>query len=429
MAYANPGGRLPFESASKVGHLPIMRDPLIDTLLQRYGAAGSGVPAGTSCNLDWQTTVDNSEEITTVISSDGSYYESESDGAIFVRAGIQRLPSRLPTKVLHPFLANAQLEANTDSVQTVLPKWINCTARDFERLVRKTIFDTCASKDGLLDTIRWFSGSHWEDPSASIFCRCPYCGEELELSDDQVKCSCGETVYLTDVLDWDDDLQQVTRNDGSAVLATRFMLVLEFLLLLDCIRKMWIGGREELAHTLFLRDGPLTIGGHHRNLLRALQDFFCFAYRAKTPVLIAGVEKSGRMVRHLSGLHLPSPIEGLLYAVPSRKYVQTAIDGRPTDASHRYGDDHILGDRVFVRIAGGRELVLSVPSRLSRTPFERPVVGDLIGLPQIMAVLPALVTPVYDNALFPITKINAAVSIGPKPCGRLLEQLAAQYLH
>lgn len=36
MAYSSGSGRLPFEAASKLGHLPLMDDPFISELVEGY---------------------------------------------------------------------------------------------------------------------------------------------------------------------------------------------------------------------------------------------------------------------------------------------------------------------------------------------------------------------------------------------------------
>lgn len=53
---------------------------------------------------------------------------------------------------------------------------------------------------------------------------------------------------------------------------------------------------------------------------------------------------------------------------------------------------------------------------------------DLIGLPKILGTIPELVTPIYDNALFPISRVNTLVSIAQQPCGHMLELLSETFL-
>ena len=96
-------------------------------------------------------------------------------------------------------------------------------------------------------------------------------------------------------------------------------------------------------------------------------------------------------------------------------------EGIPLTAEHRYGERNLLGERVFVLLPEGRQFVLTVPSALEQNLPDRPQYTDLIGLDEILRILPGLVTPVYDNALYPISRVNALVSMSQEPSGRMLE--------
>ena len=432
MSYSAGSGRLPFESASRLGHLPLMDDPFISRLAEGYRVPSGLAPAPSLYPLCWKHFSPGASAIETVVTSDGSFAVTPQDSSlVYIRVGIQKLPVRSDPAPLHPFQVYDALLHNSDCVHTVLPMSIPCrTQREFSQIVRNAIFRTFQTRAVLLDTLRWLFSEGWQGRGASVpaIC-CPHCGEKIYLDDaDEQTCSCGEHIYLTDLLDWDKDLESDTHDPQSAQLAGRCMLILEFLMLLSYIRQAWENSPEILPKTLFLHDGPLSIGGRYARMIPPMRRFFAYAAATGHPVCLCGIEKTGRFVNHLLSLDLCSPEEGLNYSVPTHGYIQHDIDGRPLTAEHSYGERILLGDRVFVSLPEGRRLVLSVPSAAAGNLPDRPTDSDLILLREILSILPQLVTPVFDNALFPIARCNSLVSIAQKPCGKMLELLSRDLL-
>lgn len=164
--------------------------------------------------------------------------------------------------------------------------------------------------------------------------------------------------------DWNAEFQnsqgEVDQHSG---VPGRVMLVLEFLMLMSLIRETWQNNRPELGRTLFLHDGPLSIGGRYGHMIRPMSRFLREAERNEDRIYLCGVEKSGRFVRHLLAQKMDSPKEGITFAVPGRGYVQVNIDGRPLETDHNYGERNVLGERVFVLLPENRRYVLSIPAR------------------------------------------------------------------
>lgn len=429
MAYTQSSGKLSFESASKLGHLPFMSKPLI-----RYLVAGFQRPPypleSDGSGLNWQSFTPGSSPIETVIACDGSYAETDLDacGLVYIRVGVQQMGVQTGSAPLHPFALQQEVLRNSDCVETVLPLELPCLShRTFDRNTRWAIYETFRSKAGLTDTLRWIFSEGWAGSRSLPPVSCPHCGRSLDLStQDIVTCTCGETVYVTDILRWSRDLRDDSR---SVEVPTRFMLVLEFILLMTCIRKMWQEAPAQLNRTLFLHDGPLSIGGQYTQLINPLRRFVRYASRTGRPVYLCGVEKTGRFVNHLRALKPSWDSSGYRFSVPTHAYIQTQIDGRPLTAEHKYGERNLLGERVFLLLPEGRQFVLTVPSVLEQNLPDRPLCGDLIGLEPILWTIPALVTPVYDNALFPITRVNALVSMAQRPCGRMLELFSSNLIN
>lgn len=424
MAYGQTSGRLPYESASKTGHISLISDPLVSRLISGYRESGPPAPEEESpYPLLWNQTEGRDTDIETVIACDGSYSEVHQDSCdlVYIRAGVQRMPVHSEATALHPFRLQKHILENSDCVQTVLPADIPLLSiREFGIRMRRAIYETCRSKPRLLPTLRWLYTEGWTGyPKRLPLIRCPNCGGHLDLTEmNEGICSCGEPVFLTDILEWGKD---IPNTENRVTLAGRFMLILEFLMLFTLIRETWENRPEDLGRTLFLHDGPLSFGGRYHRMISPMRSFLTFACAQGYPVYLCGVEKTGRFVNHLQALKMPSPAQGISYAVPTHGYIQKSVDNRSLYAGHSYGDRHLLGERVFLLLPGNRELILSIPSDLSKNELARPVPGDLIGLEKILQTIPALVTPVYDNALFPITRVNALVSIAQEPCGHMLE--------
>ena len=431
MAYGQTSGHLPYESASKTGHIPLIADPLVSRLLSGFQEKGKVEPEEKSpFPLRWIQTEEMETGIETVIACDGSFTEVHRDACdlVYLRAGVQRMPVHSEKKALHPFRMQKLILENSDYVQSVLPADIpGLSLREFGIRMRRAIFETCRSKPQILATLRWLYTEGWTgSPKALPPVHCPNCGAVLDLTwKSEDTCPCGEPVFLTDLLEWEKD---IPNSENRVTLAGRFMLILEFLLLLALIREIWETRAEELERTLFLHDGPLSLGGRYTRMILPMRAFLTYAAKSGHPVYLCGVEKTGRFANHLQALKVSSPEHGFFYAVPSRGYIQKDVDGRPLSAGHKYGERALLGERVFVLLPGKRELILSVPSGLTRNVLNRPLPEDLIGLEKILGTIPALVTPIYDNALFPISRVNSLVSIAQEPCGHMLELFSETFL-
>lgn len=354
MAYGQTTGHLPYESASKTGHIPLISDPLVERLLSGFLSSGSRkMEEESSYPLQWHSAEGTDSGIETVIACDGSFSEVHRDSCdlVYIRAGVQRMPVHSEKKALHPFRMQRQILENSDCIQSVLPTDIpKLSLREFGHRFRKAIFETCCSKSQLLRTLRWLYSEGWGYPKAVPPVRCPNCGALLDLTYADVDtCPCGEEVYLTDLLEWGKD---IPNSENRGTLAGRFMLILEFLLLLTLIRETWEKSPEELEKTLFLHDGPLSIGGRYTQMIAPMRSFLTFAAKSGHPVYLCGVEKTGRFANHLQALKMPSPEYGITYAVPARGYIQKDVDGRSLTAEHRYGERALLGERVFVLLPG-----------------------------------------------------------------------------
>lgn len=422
MAYSSINGHLPHEFAKRTGHLPIVLDPHIRALIESFKTPPAYGMIAPAPDLSWNGLPQGKGPITEVISCDGSFCEVE-DGLYrlgHIVCGLVRMPVSSRPIAMHPFDAKRERESNSDRIQTVLPLDVpNSTEQAYIRMLREAIWKTLCYKPELLETLSWLLHEQWniENVKALKF-SCPSCGQNVVLgpTDTMTVCNCGETVCLSDYFGWHNDISHRDPEDAVTPTIYRFMTILEYTMLLSCIRTLWSQGKAD--HVLFVHDGPLSIGGRYARLIPPIRRFLNYAQFLGHPVRLIGVEKTGRYVNHLNGLQTP---QWTAYAIPSYEYIVNQVGG-----GVKNGEKNMLGRKVFLSLPATGRYVISVPPIGQGSLFRS---DDLNGLFEILQVFPLLVTPVFENAIFPLTRVNALVSIAQEPCGRMLELFSKDILN
>lgn len=424
MAYASASGRLPMETASKTAYMGLMQHPLVQQQvrrLQSMTAQGNSHPIGAA--LQWKALPTEPTAVTDVIVCDGSNYTSTVDDSqiAFLRATILRLPTDSSGISLHPYAIANYFHDHSETVAGVLPVMVPCVSlRKFSLLLRRSIFEIVSNNPAILDTFCWLFRRGWlPNPASHLTVVCPHCGEKLRFENiSTVTCpTCSETVFITDLLQFDRDISD-TLYDPFA--STRVTSVLEFLMLLTSMRNMFEHAPEKLPCTLFLHDGPLSIGGHYQRLFVPLREFLIYAADLGTPIMFCGVEKSSIFTSHLVAIDCNRLPRRNQYAVPTRDYIDRHIRGTIDQYGHYYGERNVLGEKVFLIAEQQSRYVVSIPTVEQRSQ-EGPDPEQLICRDVILRTLCSLVSPVYDNALYPIVCANSQVSISHSPGGRMLD--------
>lgn len=425
------GQRLPAERASRLGHLDVLKSPLVLKLCESF--EDPEISTLRQPLADWQPLPAGGARLRKVFAVDGSLQVIENElpphkTLAFVKTALLRVDQvaleSIDRHMPHPY-ALRDLMANSALYHaTVLPmRHVRVPGMTVYDAIRQTIFQSVkdASLDGEpMETLKWIAYEKWDGQNKSLppF-ECPHCESNtatLPYDSESGPCpSCGKELLLTDMLGFHLEMAEEAAPD---VVASAYMLIHETLLLFTGIRYFWEHKREVLFDCLFLKDGPLAIRAQYSKLVAPIRRFLEAARTAGIEVCMVGQEKTGAFVDHLA-LIGPTAPGGSLF-LPGHDYIREEIQHRPVTGAH-YGKDTNYGAKVFVKLSERHQMVLSVPPGAR---WQDPHLSDLIGAPQIFATLPALLSSQHEGALFPIELAHNVASLSTYPSAKVLAMFA-----
>jgi len=434
------GTRLPFESASKLGHLSVVQSPWVEALVKDFERAT--IEPESLGGPIWKT-IDTSDvkPLRSVWAVDGSFVAIKSEQrppkevafvktALLVvdRAKLDSIDKEHP----HPLLLQDVLRGSAVYHATVFPlKNIKTSLGSNYDAVRHIVRDSLKVDESgaFYETLKWLAYRKWEAGSArSPAFECPHCHElispGLPADSDFGNCeACKKEVFLSDLFGFHLDMSEESAPDS---VASAYMLVMEHLMLFTAIRLLWgHTDRSLVGETLFVKDGPLTLRSQYSKLVPNIRDFLHHAKSLGRPIHVIGQEKSGAFVDSLQAVsHLVPPFsreERGAYAVLSHDYVRREIYRSP-DLSNPYGKRTNWGEKVFVKLDPGSAIVLNIPTGEYIDAGDRPEVDDLIGLSRILATLPSLISHKFEGALYPIELANGIASMSSYPSATILRR-------
>jgi hypothetical protein len=342
------GPHLPAERASRLGHLDVLKSPLVRKFCDdfEYTTTSRAPPAA-----QWQCVPSGGTPLPLVFAVDGSLQVIEGEtpphkALAFVktallrvdRVALQSIDRHLP----HPYALRDLMADSALYHATVFPmRHVSVPGMTVYDAVRHGIFESVsdASLEGEpLETLKWLAYEKWDGQQKGLppF-ECPHCGSDratLPHDSERGPCpTCGEELLLTDMLGFHLEMADEAAPDS---VASAYMLIHETLLLFTGIRYFWEHNRKTLANCLFLKDGPLAIRAQYSKLVAPIRRFLQAARAGGIEVCMVGQEKSGAFVDHLS-LVGPAAPEGHLF-IPGHKYIREEIQHRPV-AGAPYGKD------------------------------------------------------------------------------------------
>lgn len=431
------GTRLPFESASKLGHLSVVQSEWVKELVRDFEQAKA--PATDSSGTLWQT-IDTQgvRPLRSVWAVDGSFVAVRSEGkppkeVAFVKTALL-LVDRVKIDAIdkenpHPLLLQDVLRGSAIYHSTVFPlKNVRTTLGSNYDAVRHIVRDSFKiDQDGaFFDTLKWLVYKKWSDGiSSSPSFECPHCHTLIDgLPHDADESTCGHcthVVFVSDLIGFHLDMDEDSAPDS---VASSYMLVMEHLMLFTAIRVAWGHTDKSLvSETLFIKDGPLSLRSQYSKLVPNIREFLSFAMKQGRGVHIIGQEKSGAFVDHLQSIvHFAAPHERGeegSYATLDHNYVRREVYRSP-DLSNPYGKRTNWGEKLFVKLDPGMSMVLNVPTGDYIDAGDRPVPHDLIGLKRILATLPSIVSHKFEGALFPVELANGIASMSSYPSAAIL---------
>lgn len=435
------GTRLPGEAASKLGHLAVIESRWVRSLVDDFES--TKVPDGDASGTKWVTYDPKGiEPLRGIWAVDGSFVTVRS-GQIpakevaFVKTALLMLDKAkldvIDKDLPHPLLLRDALKDSGVQHATVFPlKNVRTSMGTNYDAVRHIVRDSMRVDQGgaFYDTFKWLAYGNWKSGSvdSSPGFQCPHCGQDiadgLPHDADTRDCPhCSNEVFLSDVwgfhLEMDDD-------SAPESLASSYMLVMEHLMLFTAIRLMWHHtDRSLVSNTLFIKDGPLTLRGQYSKLVPNIRAFMQHAKQTDRLVHVIGQEKSGAFFDHLASVVRFAPPhargEPLSCAPLSHEFVRREVHRSP-DLANPYGFRTNWGEKMYVKVDPGAYMVLNVPTGDYITDTDRPTKDDLIGLPRILASLPALISHKFEGALYPVELANGIASMSSYPSAAILQR-------
>lgn len=434
------GGRLPAETASKLGHLSVVQSPWVRALVGDFEGRSSHDHSHVA--PIWQEIqVEDSLPLRSVWAVDGSFVAVRSEGkppkeVAFVKTALLLIDrsklDAIDKEHPHPLLLQDVLRDSAIHHATVFPlKNVRTALGSNYDAVRHIVRDSFKIDEAGVfhETLKWLAYAKWGQkgrPSPGF--ECPHChgaiSSGLPFDSDEDRCPiCKQVVFLSDLLGFHLDMDEDSAPDS---VASSYMLVMEHLMLFTAIRLLWGHTDASLvAETLFIKDGPLTLRSQYSKLVPNIREFLQFARDAGRPVHVIGQEKTGAFVDHLqSVVPFVAPHargEAGSFAVLDHNYVRREVYRSP-DLSNPYGKRTNWGEKLFVKLDPGMSMVLNVPTGQYIEDGNRPVAQDLIGLTRILATLPSLASHKFEGALFPVELANGIASMSSYPSATILKR-------
>lgn len=437
-----PGGRLPGESASKLGHLQVVSSPWVKSLVESFEE--TGIPDEDTSGTVWREfDPANIKPLSKVWAVDGSYVpvRGEDHGrreVAFVKSAILTVDrtkiAAIDQDMPHPLLLKGILRDSAIFHATVFPlKNVKTSLGSNYDAIRHIVYDSIRlDQNGyFFDTLKWLAYKKWNSsPTPSPSFQCPHCTNSKEIpglppDSDKGSCPyCGKEVLLTDMIGFH---QEMNEDSAPESVASAYMLVMEHLMILSAVRFNWEDTDKSLvSDTLYIKDGPLTLRGQYSKLVPSIREFLEFARNQRRPVHIIGQEKSGAFFDHLSSIARYTPPhkrgDALCFATLSHEYVHKEVYRTP-NAANPYGLKTNWGEKVYVKTDPGHFMVLSITTGEYKDNPDFPKADDLIGFPRILATLPSLVSHKFEGALYPVELANGIASMSSYPSAKILQRM------
>jgi len=440
MPYAQ-GTRLPSESASKLGHLSVLKSPWVKSLVDDFESMSSTEedPSSTA----WETfNTEGIDPLRSVWAIDGSFVSVCSEQnppreVAFVKTALLMLDKTkldiIDKNLPHPLLLRDAIKDTGVQHATVFPlKNVRTSMGSNYDAVRNIVRDSiCVDQCGAYhETMKWLAYRKWEPDSEnrSPAFQCPHCYRDVEKglphdADAGFCPGCKGEVYLSDL--WGFHME-MGENSAPESLASSYMLVMEHLMLFTAVRLMWHHSDLSLVtDTLFIKDGPLTLRSQYSKMVPNIRDFLEHTKIRKRPVHIIGQEKSGKFFDHLASVaRFAEPHnhgEPLAYAPLKHSYVHQEVYRSPNFVNP-YGLKTNWGEKLYVKIDPGTYMVLNIPTGAYNPSSDWPTKNDLVGLMRILASLPSLVSHKFQGALYPIELANGIASMSSYPSAAILQK-------
>lgn len=363
------GSRLPAERASKLGHLDVLKSPLVKALCESFEDPKFTKPKTTA---QWTNLPPAAVPLPFVFGVDGSLQVIESEvkphkALGFVKTALvsldQKALDELDKAEPHPFAVRDILEKSQLYHATVFPlRYVHVPHKSVYHAIREVLYDSIndPSLDGqVMQTLKWLAYEKWDTQHKSLPAfDCPHCRKEvatLPFDAELGKCpGCGGDLYVTDMLGFHQIMAEESAPDS---VASDYMGVHETLLLFTGIRYFWEQNPALLGDCIFIKDGPLSIRAQYSKLVNPIRNFLSTAKAGGVEVCVVGQEKSGAFWDHWQLIGDDAPVQ--TYFVPSHDH-----SGRDTASTYRRRQlwkGHKLWGKSFCKTRRATQVCVEYP--------------------------------------------------------------------
>jgi hypothetical protein len=432
------GKRLPFERASKLGHIEVIQSPLVKRLCTNFDSLDFKLePPGTY----WQRAPEDGKELKIIFAADGSMQIIESPNPpykalAFVKSALIKLDQYAITKLdkdnPNPFAVRDIMTESALFHATAFPlRHVAVPEKSIYHTIREILYESVKdqgmnnSLDGaMMETLKWIAYEKW-DPNSRLGLKkfgCPYCRETtgkdhatLPFNQEKGNCpNCGNEIFITDMLGLH---QTMTEDHAPNQIASDYMAISETLMIFTPIRYFWETNKSILRKCLFIKDGPLSLRATMAKLSAPIQRFFYYARKEGFEVAMVGQEKSGYFYEHLQLIGRNASTNSLF--IPDNGYIRNEI--QHSNSNSIYGSDTNYGAKLFYKINDYHQMVLNIPTGIHGECVENPSLNNLINLNNIIATLKKILSNRYEGALIPIELANGVASLSTYPSAKVLE--------
>jgi hypothetical protein len=435
MAY-NASGGYPAEYASKLGHMRLIKDPLVQKVIEAFES--------TEPKTDNQPPIELREvsldkPLSQIITVDGSSLDvpqlqraERKMGFIQIAAQLFKLTTleKLESDpMMDPREANRLINRAVQHLQATLPlAGVHLPGQTVAQTIRdliRTFFRTYGLDQTLKDLVYRSWSARWPPSTGAAHQVCikAKCGGKIvwqtRHADSQDCPKCGTRHFISDYLDLVSDLGE---DRPRSEVIQNFRSVAEALTLFTFI----FGYREKpriLGSTLFLLDGPLLLRANLSRLVDPIRDLLQHHKDYGNPIYLAGVEKTGDFRAYASSISTLLEKPGN-YVLPSVQFLVEQINGNRFDPT-TYENKVSYGAKIAARLSPQHTLAVNIPT--GRFLLD-PQPDDLIGAHQILSTLSRVISSAHENALIPLVLINQQASISIEPSATLLQNFVDRLL-
>ena len=440
MSYTSKSGRRPNEYASKSSHSHLVKDPEIQSFLERCVFPKGADEANFSEVLKVNIKPTRNNPIENIIAIDGGYSEISARKefpsatiAFFQFGALIFSIQDLESLENSPFIAPEDMEKlkKIERLKFSIPVKNIATEGQLSltNSIRNELFQffskDMGDHDSLNQTLEWLIFEGYLGGNAEwVLSSCPICEtrniliNKSTVSSFTFPCSaCKKTLFLTDCFRLheaiDDEL-------GAGGILGYLVTTIEQVILAHFVRIIISKKASLLGQILFVKDGPLAFFGQTANFHKPFRALFSYLIKEHDLNLV-GLEKSGPFVDHAA--EIAERLNRGSALILDNNYIYKFIIPGNADPKNPYGRTTYYSNKVIYRTPSGGVYVASLPTT---EILDNPKVSDFHNLEIILSNVSKLRCDMYDNSLVPIALVNKLVSLAAHPSSRILERFVKQ---